>query len=86
MQRRERRGVELVDRLACQGALLDGGVDLGRGQPGREHVPRDLRKLKGCSRVVALVRDGDKVGAETEREQHLGRGGDEADDSHQSCL
>ena len=73
MQVRKRAGVELVDRLAGQSALLYGRVDLGGGQPGRKHVTRDLRQLECGLRVVALVRDGDKVGSEPEREQHLGR-------------
>ena len=39
-------------------------------------------QLERRGRVVALVRDGDELGSEAEREQHLGRGRDEADDSH----
>lgn len=75
-------GVERVDRLAGARALLDRRVDLARGEPGRQLVARDVRKLARRRRVVALVRDGDKLAAEAEREERLGRGGDEADDAH----
>ena len=78
----EHLGIELVDRLAGERALLDRGIDLGRAQPGGQKVAGDLWQLLRRRRVVALVGDGDKVGAESEREQHLGRGWDEADDSH----
>ena len=33
--------------------------------------------------VVALVRDGGNLVAQPQREQHLGRGGDEGDDAHE---
>jgi hypothetical protein len=36
-------GVELVDRIAALGALADGGVDLGRGEPRGEDVARHVR-------------------------------------------
>ena len=51
-------------------------------QPGGQHVARDSRQIERGRRVVALVRDRDELGTEAEREQHLGRGWDEADDSH----
>ena len=38
-------GIELVDRLAGERALLDGGVDLSGAEAGGEHVPRDFRQL-----------------------------------------
>jgi hypothetical protein len=79
----ERVAVQLVDRLAGERSLLDGGVDLPRGQPCGQHVARDPGQLARGRRVVALVRDGDKVRTEAKREQHLGRRWDQAHDSHQ---
>ena len=51
-------------------------------EPGREHVARDLRQLERLRRVVALVRHPHHLLAEAEREQQLGRVGDEAHDAH----
>jgi hypothetical protein len=75
-------GVEFVDRFAGQRALLDRGVDLGRAEPGGQHVARHLRQILRPRRIIALVRDPDDAVAEPEREQQLGGGWDEADDAH----
>jgi len=65
--------VEAVERPTFADHRLDGGVDLAgakpRGEDGRGQVRQPARRR----RVVALVGDADHVGAETEREQHLGR-------------
>ncbi len=78
----ERVAVELVDRLAGERALANGGVDRGGVEARRQHVARDPRPLKRLQRIVALVRDGDDVIAEPEREEQFGRVRHEADDSH----
>src|SRR5262249_13698638 len=46
------------------------------------HVARHPQQILRLGRVVALVGDSDDVVAETEREEHLGGGRDEADDAH----
>ena len=83
LQVAQRRLVELVDRAALLGELAHRAVDLGRLEPGPDHVARDLRQLEHLRRVVALVRDGGNLVAQAEREQHLGGGRDEGDDAHQ---
>jgi len=60
--------IELVDRLARQRALAHGGIDLGGAQPELDRVSRDLRQLARGRRVVALVRDGDNLVRQPERE------------------
>ena len=72
--------VEPVDRLALGGELAHGGVDLAGREAVGDLAPREAWALQRCGRPVALVRDGDDVVAQAEREERLGRGRDEAGD------
>jgi hypothetical protein len=74
--------VELVDRLALERSLADGGVDLARAETGGEDVAGDLRQLARGGRVVALVCHGHQLGAEPEGKQHLRGRRHQAYDSH----
>ncbi len=78
--------VERVEGAPFADDLLYRRVDLAgieiRGKDRRGQV----RQLGRCRREVALVGDADHVPAETEREEHLGRGGDEAGDAHQATI
>ncbi len=60
--------VELVERLAALGALAYGGVDRGRRRGPRGSRCGSGWQLAGGGRPVALVGDGDDLGAEPERE------------------
>ena len=83
LERGERCGVQLVDRLAARRALAHRGVDRARRRGRRGSASRvSARQLPRRGRVVALVRDRDKLIAEAEREEELGRMRDEADDPH----
>ena len=86
LQLAEQVTVELVDRLAAFGVLAYRGVDVARGQPGREDIARDLGQVAGLRREVTLVRDRDNLATETEREQQLGGMGNEADDAHSQTV
>ena len=74
--------VEAVERLAFADDRLHRGVDLAGAEPVGEDGRGQVRQLARRRRVVALVGDRDHVAAQAEREQHLGRRGDEAGDPH----
>ena len=75
--------VQLVEVLAALRALAHGGVDLRRREPLRDDRARQVWQLRGLWRIIALVSDPDDVGAESEREQRLGSGGNEACYAHE---
>ena len=75
--------VELVEVLAALRALAHGGVDLLRREPLRDDRARQMWQLGRLWRIIALVGDPDDVGAESEREQRLGSGGNEACNAHE---
>ena len=83
LQRAQPLLVERVDRLALLGQLAHRAIDLGGREPGADQVARDLGQLERLRGVVALVCHGGDLVAQPQREQHLGRGGDEGDDAHE---
>ena len=74
--------VEAVEGPAFADHLLDGGIDLSRVEPLRQDGRGQVRQLGRRGWVVALVGDADDAVAEAEREEHLRRRGNEADDPH----
>jgi hypothetical protein len=78
----QRVGVELVDRLSVERPLLDGRVDLGGAETVRQLVPRNPGQGCRLRWVVALMGDADDVIAQSEGEQQLGRGRNQAHDAH----
>ena len=75
--------VELVQVLAALRPLAHGGVDLLRGEALRDDRSRQMWQLRRFWRIIALVGDPDDVGAESEREQRFGSGGNEACNAHE---
>ena len=72
-RRGERGGVQGVERQARPGPVADHGVDLGRGQPARQHgVDHDGAALPDARRPVALVGHGDQVVGQPDRGGDLG--------------
>ena len=74
--------IELVERIAGADQLPHPGVDLRRLEALGDDAAGQARQPRRRLRVVALVGDGDDLLAEPEREQRLGRRGDEAGDPH----
>ena len=76
-------GVELVEVLAAARALANGGIDLLARQSLRDDRAREMWQLRGLCRIIALVCDPDDVGAQSESEERLRRGGNEACYAHE---
>ena len=74
--------VEGVEGTPFADDLLDRGVDLTGVETLRQDRRRQVGQLGRRRREIALVGDADHIPPETEREEHLGRGGDEAGDAH----
>jgi hypothetical protein len=83
LERAQLLGIELIEVLATCRALPNGRVDLLAREPLGDHRAREMWQLRGLCRIIALVCDPDDVGAQSESEEHLRRGGNEACYAHE---
>ena len=77
-------GVELVERPPAVHCLADRAVDLRCRESVGDHGAGEVGDGRRLGRPVALVRHGDHLVAEAEREQQLGRARDERRDPHRT--